>query len=90
MPTAQQRAAYRVLGRCLHCGCRPVVPGRSACPVCREDERQRYWRRRRAGLCVTCGKPVPGQRARCAACQAYMRAARQAWAQRLRPPDGRP
>jgi hypothetical protein len=71
MPTAQQRDAYRVLGRCLHCGGR-VLDQRRWCARCRDGAQRLYWSRRRAGLCVQCGTRS-GTKARCAACTQYQR-----------------
>jgi predicted amidophosphoribosyltransferase len=92
MPTAQQRNAYRVLGRCLHCGGR-VLDQRQWCARCRDGAHRLYWTRRQAGLCVQCGKQVRGKKARCLACTQYQRErqwrfmARRRAARRDRPAD---
>lgn len=47
-------------GMCSHCGCRPVIPGRTSCAVCRDKINSRVRKakeeRRAKGLCTKCGK----------------------------------
>ena len=65
-------------GKCPQCSeHRPLEPGFKRCAECgafnRAKSRARYELRRSAGLCVKCGAPTEGGRAKCPACMAKVR-----------------
>lgn len=70
----QQRIDRISAGICPICGVRPIEPGYKRCRECALHESEymaaRRERRREAGLCPRCGKPVTSWK-QCDRCRAY-------------------
>ena len=81
-PSAKRKAARSASARCRQarldaetctgCDHRPPVEGGTTCGPCLEArriaDRERYGRRRAAGLCVTCARPAFAGESRCGVC----------------------
>ena len=85
--------AYREKGICASCGRMWVEPGHAYCEACRkknraaksdydpDGEKKRAFReeRRRAGLCIDCGRPVKDGASRCKRCAEGRRDSSRKW-----------
>lgn len=77
--TRANRQYYLRNGRCPRCGgANPVEPGKASCRECAQKQAVKRYelreRRRAAGQCTRCGKPLPegSKYLQCEVCRAYI------------------